>query len=200
MTDTSNLDTTYLDTSEKVDILLKQAFGFPSTSEKKQWYEETAVSYNNYLTGEDLFIDNIPFNPDFDISGTVITALQNGLQNSNFVSYNDNSNNKSLCSIVDDSTGTIRRYKNIILEQSPALGSDIGASWLLFDSSENNVLSDAFQFNYKQYKVGPTLYQPYLYSLYTQNSISTSEPDLPFGRKGGNWFFDTKSGVSSRLN
>ena len=188
-------DTTYLDTSEKVDILLKQAFGFPSTSEKKQWYEETAVSYNNYLTGEDLFIDNIPFNPDFDNSGIVRNANEIKLESSNFISYNDDNNNKSLCSIVDDSTGTIRRFKNVILEQSPALGSDVGASWLLFDSSNNNILSDAFQFNYKQYKVGSTLYQPYLYTLYSEASIFTSEPDLPFGQKGGNWFFDTKSGL-----
>ena len=130
-------DTEFFDTTEKVDILLKQAFGFPSTSEKKQWYEETAVSYNNYLTGEDLFIDNIPFSPDFDNSGTVISSSEINLEDSNFVSYNDNSNNKSSCSIVDDSTGTIRRFKNIILEQSPALGSDAGASWLLIDSNNS---------------------------------------------------------------
>ena len=108
-------DTTFFDTSEKVDILLKQAFGFPSTSEKKQWYEETAVSYNNYLTGEDLFIDNIPFNPDFDNSGIIRTASELNLQTTNFISYSDSSSNKSLCSIVDDSTGTIRRFRNIIL-------------------------------------------------------------------------------------
>jgi hypothetical protein len=52
-----------------------------------------------------------------------------------------------LCSIVDDSTGTIRRYKNIILEESPNLGSDSGASWLLIDSSQNNVLITKMQFN-----------------------------------------------------
>ena len=32
-------DTDILDITEKVDILLKQSFGFPSTSENKQWYE-----------------------------------------------------------------------------------------------------------------------------------------------------------------
>ena len=188
-------DTTYLDTSEKVDILLKRAFGFPSTSEKKPWYEETAVSYNNYLTGEDLFIDNISFTPDFDNSGIVRSANEIGLQTSNFVSYSDNSNNKLLCSIVDDSTGTIRRYKNIILEEAPELGSDSGSSWFRKNNSNNNILSDAFQFNYKQYILNDNIYQPYLYTLYTENSISTSEPDLPFGQKGGNWFFDTKSGL-----
>ena len=50
MTDTTNFDIT-----EKLDILLKAAFGFPSTSENKQWYEETSVKFNNYLNGEELF-------------------------------------------------------------------------------------------------------------------------------------------------
>ena len=66
MTDTTNLDTT-----EKVDILIKQSFGFPSTSENKQWYEETSVKFSNYLNGEELFLDVIPKTPDFDICGTV---------------------------------------------------------------------------------------------------------------------------------
>ena len=188
-------DTNFFDTSEKVDILLKQAFGFPSTSENKQWYEETAVKYNNYLIGQDLFLDKIPQIPDFDISGIVVDSNSIGINSNSFLNYSDLSSNKSNCSIVDDSTGTIRRFKNIILDQSPNLGSDIGASWLKLDNSNNNILTDAFQFNYNQYKVGSTLYQPYLYSLYTESSINTDEPDLPFGQNGGNWFFDIKSGL-----
>ena len=188
-------DTSFFDTSEKVDILIKQAFGFPSTSENKKWYEETAVKYNNYLNGEDIFLDVIPNIPDFDISGIVQTSNNLGLSNSDFVNYNDNSNNKSSCSIVDDSTGIIRRYKNVILEECPQLGSDAGASWYKLDSSNNNIMNDAFQFNYKQYTVNGSLFQPYLYSLYTQASIGTASPNLPFGQAGGNWFFDIKSGV-----
>ena len=188
-------DTNFFDNPEKVDILLKQAFGFPSTSENKQWYEETAVNYNNYLNGEDLFLDIIPQIPDFDSSGIVRTASELGLQNSTFISYNDNVSNKSLCSIVDDSTSNVRRFQNVILEQCPQLGSDAGASWFKLDSSNNNILTDAFQFNYKQYSTNGITYQPYLYSLYTQNSINSSSPNLPFGQKGGNWFFDLKSGI-----
>ena len=45
MTDTTNFDIT-----EKLDILLKAAFGFPSTSENKQWYEETSVKFNQLHT------------------------------------------------------------------------------------------------------------------------------------------------------
>lgn len=188
-------DTNFFDTSEKVDILLKQAFGFPSTSENKQWYEETAVKYNNYFNGEDLFLDIIPQAPDFDISGTVRTSAEIGITDSDFYAYSTDINNKSSCSIVDDSTGTVRRYKNLILEECPQLGSDAGASWFKLDNSNNNIMTDAFQFNFKQYSQNGIVYQPYLYSLYTQSSITTSSPNLPFGQKGGNWFFDIKSGV-----
>ena len=52
-------DTNFFDVVEKVDILIKQSFGFPSTSENKQWYEETGVKFNNYLNGEELFLDVI---------------------------------------------------------------------------------------------------------------------------------------------
>ena len=45
-----------------------------------------------------------------------------------------------LCSIVDDSTGTVRRFKKMILEECPQLGSDSGASWFKLDSSNNNTL------------------------------------------------------------
>ena len=119
-------DTNFFDVAEKVDILIKQSFGFPSTSENKQWYEETAVKYNNYLNGEELLLDVIPQEPDFDISGIVRSASEIGLNNSDFLDYSDNSNNKFLCSVVDDSTGTVRRFKKIMLEECPQLGSDGG--------------------------------------------------------------------------
>ena len=180
-----------------LDILIKQSFGFPSTSENKKWHEETAVKYNNYFNGEDLLIDIIPQDPDFDISGIVRTASEIGLnENKDFVNYSHNSN-KYLCSIVDDSTGTIRRFKQIILEECPELGNDNnGASWFKLDISNNNILTDALQFNYKQYiDNSDILIQPYLYSVFTQLSLGTSSPNLPFGEKGGNWFFDLKSGI-----
>ena len=46
-------DTTAFDISEKTDVLLKTAFGFPSTDESKAWYEETAIPFSNYVPGED---------------------------------------------------------------------------------------------------------------------------------------------------
>lgn len=188
MTDSANFDI-----NEKVNILIKQSFGFPTTSEDKEWYEETAIQYNNYLNGEELLIDIIPDIPDFDICGNVINASDIGLDENDFLNYNNNVNDIANCSIVDDSTGTVRRYNFLILNECPQLGNNAGSSWYKLDVSGNNILKNAFQFNYKQYEddIG-NIIQPYLYGLYTENS---NDQVIPFGKKGGNWFFDIKSGV-----
>jgi hypothetical protein len=189
-TDTNNLDNT-----EMLNILFKKSLEVPITSEKKKWYEETTIKYNNYLNGEDLFLDPIPNNPDFDVSGIVRTPNELNMEDSDFINYTYDLNNKSACSIVDDSTGTVRRYRKVILEESPQLGSDSGSSWLKYDLSNNNILTDSFQFNFKQYVNNGVTYQPYLYSLFSELSIGTASPNIPFGKKGGNWIFETKSGT-----
>ena len=186
MTDTINLDTV-----EKVDILIKQSYGFPTTDENYQWFQETAVKFNNSFNGEDILLDPIPEQPDFDSNGIVRTATEIGLNQNDFESYSENSSDKSSCSIVDDKTGTVRRFKLLILEQTPGI-SEPGLSWYKLDSSKNNVLQDTFQFNFKQYESGGQTYQPYLYKVNTQQSLSES---LPFGKKGGNYFIELKSGI-----
>ena len=190
-------ETVNFDSSEKLDILIKQVFGFPSTSEKKQWYEETSVVFNNYINGENIFIDSIPNIPDFDICGTVRTANEANLDQNDFISFNANNNDKVNSSIVDDSTGTVRRFRYLILNETPLLGSDPGASWFKTDNSSTNILTNAFQFNLKQYFENGITYQPYLYSVYTEESLQTGAnfPYLPFGKSGGNWNFDIKSGI-----
>ena len=189
MTDTSNFDT-----QEKVDVLIKAAFGFPSAEESRQWYEEVAVPYNNYIIGDELLLDKIPSIPDFDISGTVRIASDINLQESDFMSYSYDINNKSGCSIVDDSTGVIRRIQLLVLDQTPNLAT-AGASWYKLDANNSNVLKNSFQFNYNKYTDdNGNVIQPYLYRVNTQREI---DPDLtlPMGKKGGNWFIDLKSGV-----
>ena len=184
-------DTVNFDTNEKVNILLKSALGFPSAEESRQWYEETTVAFNNYIIGENIFLDEVPTIQDFNTSGTVRTATDVGLSNSDFESYSEDSNNKSTCSIVDDSTGTIRRYNLLILEQTPELTKPY-SSWYKLNSNSENIIKDAMQFNYKQYTQNSVLNQPYLYKLNTQSSLSTP---MPFGKFGGNWLVDFKSGI-----
>lgn len=188
-------DTQFFDISEKTDVLLKSAFGFPSTDEGKAWYEETAIPFNNYINGEDIFVETIPSIPDFDINGTVRTADELNLNQSDFSNYSHDDTNKSSCSIVDDSTGVVRRFQYIILEEVPQISST-GRSWYKIDNSGNNVIKDAFQFNYKRYTDDEgNVQSPYLYSVNTQNTVSKPAKSLPSGSSGGNWFIDIRSGV-----
>ena len=188
-------DTQFFDISEKTDVLLKSAFGFPSTDEGKAWYEETAIPFNNYINGEDIFVETIPSIPDFDTNGTVRTAAELNLNQSDFSNYSDNDADKSSCSIVDDSTGVVRRFQYIILEEVPQISST-GRSWYKVDNSGNNVIKDAFQFNYKRYTDDDgNVQSPYLYTVNTENTVSQPAKSLPSGSSGGNWFIDIKSGV-----
>ena len=188
-------DTQYFDISEKTDVLLKSAFGFPSTDEGKAWYEETAIPFNNYIIGEDIFVESIPSIPDFNTNGIVRTAVELNLNQSDFSNYSHDDTNKSSCSIVDDSTGVVRRYQYIILEEVPQISST-GRSWYKVDNNGNNVIKDAFQFNYKRYIDDEgNVQSPYLYTVNTENTVSKPAKSLPSGSSGGNWFIDIKSGV-----
>jgi hypothetical protein len=189
--DTMSSDTNFFDATEKLDILVKNAFGFPTTDESRAWYEETTVPFNDYSIGEDVLIDKIPAIPDFDTNGIVRTAADIGLTSNDFVSYAA-TGDKRLCSIVDDATGVVRRIKLLILDETPQLATP-GASWYKLNSNKVNVIKDAFQFNYKTYTdANSNIQLPYLYKVNTQNSLNAT---LPFGAMGGNWLIDFKVGI-----
>ena len=61
----SDLGTVAFDTSEKVDILIKDAFNVSSTNESTPWYLETNATYNTYINGEDILVDEIPKSIDW---------------------------------------------------------------------------------------------------------------------------------------
>jgi hypothetical protein len=155
-------DTVDLDIDEKVNVLFKAALGFPSAEESRQWYEETTVPFNTYIIGENIFLDEVPSSPDFNINGKVRTASEIGLSPSMFEQYSDNINDKSTCSIVDDSTGTVRRFNLLVLEQTPELTKPY-SSWYKLNNTSENIIKDALQFNYKQYTENSVLKQPYIY-------------------------------------
>jgi hypothetical protein len=196
MTDSQNLDD-----SEKLNIIFKEILGFPSTSENINYYEELKTKYNTYTLGENVFLENIPQYPDFDINGNARSINELGLKSSDFYDYFYNPSNKSQCSIVDDSTHTVRRFKYLILQQTHGTEtSNYGASWFKLDNSLNNILEDSIQYNYKSYydsQAGNSLKLPYLYEVFTQSSLlqSSSLRNLPFGTQGGNWVYNYKNGI-----
>jgi hypothetical protein len=192
-------DTDNFDNKEKIDILLKSFFGVPSTSDQKDWSAEFVEKYNKGVNGADLFLDEIPDQPDFDTNGTVRTAAELGLQTTDFVNYSiDDSTNKSGCSIVDDSTGTIRRFKALILERCAGIGTD-NFSWLK-KVAGNNILFDSLQFNFKMYNdTAGNVVKPYEYFVQTEDSLDTlaggAGQTIPSGLTGGNWVYDINSGI-----
>jgi hypothetical protein len=196
------IDSQNLDVNEKLNIIFKEILGFPCTSENNNYYEELQTNFNTYTFGENILADNITQNPDFDINGTARNAEELGLISSNFYDYSYNPLNKSQCSIVDDSTKTVRRFKFLILEQTFGTeNSNYGASWFKTDSSRNNVLEDSLQYNYKLYydiENDNALRLPYLYEVFTEKSLRQpfmSLRKLPFGPDGGNWIYNYKNGI-----
>ena len=197
MTDSQNIDD-----SEKLNIIFKEILGFPSTSENISYYEELNTKFNTYTLGENVLLQDISQYPDFNINGKVKSAAEIGLHSSDFFDYSYNPLNKSQSSIVDDSTGTVRRFKYLKLQQTYGTeNSNYGASWFKLDNSYNNVLEDSLQYNYKSYydlTDDNVLKLPYLYEIFTERSlqetISSLRP-LPFGIDGGNWLYNYKNGI-----
>ena len=173
-------DTTSLDIKENVDFLVKAAYGFPSTDENKAWYQEITIPASNYVFGENVFSDTIPSQPEFT---TQKQPSDVGLVADDFVSDG---------TIFDDSTGVIRRYQGMKLKEVPQLNPN---KWSFYrpNSSGDNLIAGALQFNFKQYtdENGVTV-QPYLYNV---SSVDGHPDAMPFGKNGGNWSFDLKSGV-----
>jgi hypothetical protein len=150
---------------------------------------------------EAILLESVPQYPDFDINGIVKTASELGLQINNFITYSHDDQNKSKCSIVDDSTGTVRRFKLLKLQQ-PYNTEPInyGASWYKLDSTSKNVLEDSLNYDYKSYydvSNGNSLVYPYLYEIFTELSLTKAINlhNLPYGSKGGGWTYNHASGT-----
>lgn len=196
-------DTSAFDTAEQANVLIKTAFGFPSTNEHRQWYEEVGIPFSNYTFGDEILTEEVPATPDFDPNGTILTAEQIGLKESDF--YNYDKTNLATASIVEDSTGKVRRYKGLKLDATPSgLNTvedhqDQGLNMSFYKTAKQttdivtmgtNLLINGLQMNYKQ--VGA--YAPYKYDLYSTKLDNKGEL-IKIILGNGSWFIDLKSGV-----
>lgn len=182
--------TSNFDDNEKLDILFKKSLNISNTRFGMSWFDEDKVPFNNYINSEYVLLENVPENPDFDINGIVRTAESIDLcGNTDFYNYTFDTNNKENCSIVDDSTGKIRRYKYLILEHVPGVNN--GDSWYKTDSSGNIITYNILQFNYKNNGA----FNPYNYTLFSQKSFLMRSKKIPQGITGGNWFIDIHNGL-----
>ena len=150
---------------------------------------------------EAILLESVPQYPDFDINGTVKTADDLGLQINDFVTYSQDAQNKSNCSIVDDSTGTVRRFKLLKLEQPYNTEAiNYGASWFKLNSTSTNVLEDSLKYDYKSYydvSNGNSLVYPYLYEIFTELSLTKAINlhNLHNGSRGGSWTYNNANGT-----
>jgi cytoskeletal protein CcmA (bactofilin family) len=168
--------------AEKIDVLIKSSFGVTSTDETLPWYNEVAEPFNQYTIGENILIETIPSTPVFDTSRNPSDI---GLSSSDFHSSN-NDNSLDTCSIVDDSTGTVRRFRYLLLDPTTGTNS-AGRSWTKKDASGNNILHNSLAFNYK--KDGS--YAPYESKLYRTNGSSP----IQIGPSTGSWSYNTGTGI-----
>ena len=177
------------DNSEKLDILFKKSLNIANSEFGIAYYNETHVPFNNYINSEYVLLENIPDEPDFDLNGIVRTAQEVNLQESDFVNYIYDTNNKLNCSIVDDSTNKIRRYKYLLLD---SVIDGLGDSWYKKDLSNNIITYNIIQYNYK--KKNSDNRGPYKYYLYAQKNVA-DDITLRTGKRGGNWFIDVHNGL-----
>ncbi len=193
-------DTAAFDTAEQANVLIKTAFGFPSTNENREWYEEIAVPFNNYFFGDEILVEEVPAEPDFNTNGTALTAAEIGLTNDDFVNYTFTTN-LSECSIVEDSTRKVRRFKGLKLDSvlsglNPATGEKMSYYKTAKETTDlitvgTNLLMNGLQMNYKQ--VGA--YTPYKYDLYSTKTGTAGNGLTKIILGNGSWFIDLKSGV-----
>ena len=162
-----NDNTQNLDLYEKVNFLFKNYLGFPNTDKTKPFFLEVGVKANNYLYGSELFLDEIPLSPNFNVTNTASSL----------------NISTPVTSIQTDSSNVIRKFTKIKLQKIP--GTNRG--YYCLDDNGNNILSDAIQFNRVTDSLGN---RPYLYELFDYN-----QEQLFPGADTGNWIFDVKNGV-----
>ena len=165
-------DTNGLDGPEQVGYLFKAALGFPTTNETKPFFAETKVKANNYILSSDIASDPIPSEV---FSGTEIDVTTIGLTNDDFASGGK---------VEENSTGVIRKYTKLILDEVP---TSSGQGYYK-QTGDVNHLADALQFNTSGLSDGTNFY---IYSLSSENNPDT---EISSG-SGGNYVFDVKNGV-----
>ena len=183
----SDLGTVAFDTSEKVDILIKDAFNVSSTNENTPWYLETNATYNTYINGEDILVDEIPKSIDWanceTLTADEMLSLYN-LTSSDFATGGG---------IKKDPSGVLHKFDKLKLQPVPKSGITVSGTtgyysyYHVKDISgvSVNLLENSFQ---KTFGDGTS----FAYAFYSEDNINLEI--LP-NSGGGNWFFNFKNGI-----
>ena len=199
--------TTDLNIKEKVDFLFKNYLGFPNTKQGLPYYnEESAGTSNNYLDGDDIFMNPLP--KGTDVTFTKIYDSAESLGDTDEVKARINIPDSVLTAnpnikVYEDSTKVILKYENVPLVAVPntTIATASGPVTQTYyipgrDDDGNadvtkNVLHDTIQANVEQYYDDEgSLQKPYGYRLVDSNSNPISA-----GKFGGNFIVDVKNGL-----
>ena len=137
-------------------VLFKDYLNVPSNRPTAEWFDE-GDPYNNYIIGDQVFIDNVSEDPTFQ--ETTKPEKYNGLTISKY---------------YKDTTNVLEKFEKIKLKLVP-LRPDV---WYQEDENSENILKNAFQFNYGKN-------EKFSYILFI-NGTEIS--------KGTRWLFNYKSG------
>lgn len=176
-------DTNILDTFEKVNFLYKKYQGVANTREDLEWFQERNVKFNDYVKAEDIFLRNIPKAPIFN---KVITPEEENLTEEDFARTTND------WGILEDSTGTVRKYSRLILQ---TIRNTNETTYYKLDGFSNNILKDSIAFNTHMELNSLPIYPQ---TLTNENAIlanSNNPVNIPDGEIGGNKVFDPKSGI-----
>ena len=201
-------DDEFLNQKEKVTKLFKSSMGFPHTGDAVDWYLETNTTSNEYSFGENIFLDDVPSNPSwniiwkkegglpipsrFNFTGEVDKHFAQGgmIEEANITKaspvldasdpFNPTINN------VNTDYAVVRKYTKLILDSARDVG-DARNSYNKLDSLKKSILQDGLQFNYKW---DGGAYKPYEYEM----TDSTFKPLIP-DETGGNWIYDIQHGI-----
>src|SRR6056297_3187584 len=157
-----------LSADNKSEFLFKNYLRFPTNIPNSLFFNEQNVKFNDYIQAENIFLQNIPDDPDFDIS--------NSLGNSRYP-------NQIFKNYYIDKNDVLEKFEELELQEVP---NSNGKSFTAFvggdDTNLKTILTDAFQYNYGQNN-------KFAYELYTSDGTFIDLTNTNY-----NYIFDIKSG------
>lgn len=148
------------------EVLFKDYLNVPSNIPIGQWFDENDT-YNQYVVGDSIFVDTVPKVPAFSTSN-----IPSKYSNLTMEGYEA------------DTTRVVERFVKLRLTQIPNT-----SAWTAVDVDGENVLKNAFQFNY-----GGDSSRPFNYNLYV-DSVEIPRSSIP-----NPWIFNYKAGYITFYN
>lgn len=168
-----------LDNTQKTDFLFNQFLNQTTTRPGLDYFNQVDIPYQNYIPQEDVWIQDIPANPDFssnDIPPEYDISRTEGVER-----YVEDYQ-------LDLNSGYVERFIKLKLKCINKNNAPLTYSAL--DPSGGSLLADAIQYNYKNNQ--SESFNPYNYILYYKSG--GTDVAIQRSSKAYGYLFDIKSG------